>query len=212
MRLMLIDDHEIVRAGYRRFLATRPALEIAFESGNAEDAYRLLQAAEAEGRLPDLALVDISLGERSGIDLIERGVRRFPSLRWLVFSMHESPTVVEHALGAGACGYVSKSSPPDTVITAIESIRRNERFVDPALRDKLSRHREDAARLAQLTRRELEILSQFIRGASSDSVAESLCVSTKTVANHLSSIRQKLNVANDFQLVRLVESIGLPIL
>ena len=211
-RIMLVDDHEVVRSGYRRFIESDPGLQVSDEAASATDAYARLQAAEAGVGLPDLLVVDISLGERSGLDLIDRCKRRFPRLRILVFSMHEDPVLVEHALAAGASGYVSKSSPPDTVLTAIDAMRHAQRFIDPALQARVDAQRMQEHRFDHLTRRELEVLSQMMRGADPDAVAGALSLSPKTVSNHLSSIRTKLQVANDFQLMRLVAQQRIPTL
>lgn len=209
-RVMLVDDHEVVRSGYRRFLEADPTLEVSREASSATAAYGALLAAEAAGALPDLLVVDVSLGGRSGLELIDRCARRFPKLKMLVFSMHEDPLLVEHALAAGASGYVSKSSAPETILTAIDAVRAGRSFVDPALEQRLRAHRRSSSVLDALTRRELEILSQLMRGADAEAVAASLSLSPKTVANHLSSIRAKLGVSNDFQLVKLVAETGLP--
>jgi DNA-binding NarL/FixJ family response regulator len=210
--IMLVDDHEVVRSGYRRFIEADPSLHVCAEAASAQEAYGWLQAAEAAQGLPDLVVVDLSLGDRSGIDLIDRCRRRFAGLRTLVFSMHEDPALVEHALDAGAMGYVSKASPPATVLTAITRIRSGARFVDPALAPRPPSSDARAAALEQLTRRELEILGHLMRGADPEEVARVLTLSTKTVANHLSAIRGKLKVGNDFQLMRLVTRLGLPLL
>lgn len=208
--ILMVDDHQVVRAGYARYLEADPSLQVDHEAASAAQAYALLQDAEARGALPQLMVVDISLGERSGLELIERCARRFPALRQLVFSMHEDPLLVEHALQAGALGYVSKSSPPQTILEAVRALRMGRRFVDPALKQRLDETRSRARVLDQLTRRELEILSRLVQGMDPEALAQALSLSPKTVANHLSSIRSKLGAANDFQLVRLAAALQLP--
>jgi two-component system, NarL family, invasion response regulator UvrY len=208
--LMLVDDHEVVRSGYRRFLEADPSLSVVAEAASAEQAYAALQQAESTGRLPQLVVVDISLGGRSGLDLIERCAQRFAGLRMLVFSMHEDALMLEHALAAGACGYVSKSSPPGTVLKAIELIRAGGRFIDPALSERQQQLQTRRSALEQLSRREIEIVWMLARGMDLVGVARTLALSAKTVANHLSSVRAKLKVDNDFQLMRLVAEVGLP--
>ncbi len=208
--IMLVDDHEVVRSGYRNFIDSDPQLQVIAEAESATRAYAGLLNLETEGRLPDLVVVDVSLGDRSGLELIDRCAKRHPGLRMLVFSMHEDPRLVEHALAAGAQGYVSKSSPPETVLEAIAAIRSGQTFLDPALQVRLKDRREQQHRFDQLNRRELEILSQLLRGVDTQQIAQSLSLSPKTIANHLSTIRGKLKVNNDFQLMRILVEHDLP--
>lgn len=209
-RVMLVDDHQVVRAGYARYLEADASLRVDLEASSAAQAYQALLDAQSRAALPDLVVVDISLGERSGLELIERCARRFEGLRMLVFSMHEDPALIEHALAAGARGYVSKSSPPATILQAIDAVRRGVVFIDPALEARLSALRDRRRLVDTLTRRELEILSRIVRGADHALLAQSMSISQKTIANHLSSIRGKLGVANDFQLIRVAATLELP--
>jgi two-component system, NarL family, invasion response regulator UvrY len=208
--IMLVDDHEVVRSGYRNFIDSDPQLQVIAEAESATQAYASLLNLETEGRMPDLVVVDVSLGDRSGLELIDRCAKRHAGLRMLVFSMHEDPRLVEHAMAAGALGYVSKSSPPETVLEAIAAIRLGQTFLDPALQVRLNVRREQQHRFDQLNRRELEILSQLLRGVDSQQIALSLSLSPKTIANHLSTIRGKLKVNNDFQLMRILVEHDLP--
>lgn len=208
-RLMLVDDHAVVRAGYESFLAADPGLSVSDQAASAEQAYAALLAAERIERLPDLLIVDISLGSRSGLDLIERCARRFPTIQCLVFSMHEDARTIEHALAAGARGYVSKSSRPQTIFEAIASIRAGRVYLDPQLHAVLDARGSRSGAFDSLTRREFEVLSRLVQGQSAESIAEALCLSPKTVANHLSATRGKLGASNDFQLFRLAVEHGL---
>lgn len=208
--IVLVDDHEVVRSGYRRFIEADASLTVAGEAASADEAYALLLRLDAGSRLPDLLVVDVSLGERSGLELIDRCSKRFAGLRSLVFSMHEDARIVEHALAAGASGYVSKSSPPETVLRAIAAIGQGERFIDPALAPVLEQRERQAQSWAALTRRELEIVSLLARGMDPADIAASLSLSAKTIANQLSSVRGKLKVSNDFQLMRRLAEGDLP--
>ncbi len=208
--IMLVDDHEVVRSGYRNFIESDPDLLVVAEAESAIQAYTSLLALETERRLPDLVVVDVSLGERSGIELIDRCAKRHPGLAMLVFSMHEDPRLVQHALDAGARGYVSKSSPPETVLEAIAAIRSGHTFRDPALLARLQQRAHQQKLFDQLNRRELEILSQLLRGLDTQQIAELLSLSPKTIANQLSTIRGKLMVNNDFQLMRMLLEHDLP--
>lgn len=208
--VMLVDDHEVVRSGYRRFLEADPMLSVCAEAASAAEAYAVLQSLDQDGALPDLTVVDVSLGDRSGLELIDRCTRRYPGLRMLVFSMHEDATLIGRALSAGARGYVSKSSAPEIVLDAIATIRGGGTFVDPALQARLDSHQARGSLFEQLSRREIEILGQLLRGKDAEAIGQSLSISPKTIANHLSSVRGKLRVSNDFQLMRLLLEHGLP--
>jgi two-component system, NarL family, invasion response regulator UvrY len=208
--IMLVDDHEVVRSGYRNFIESDAQLLVIAEADSANQAYTSLLNLESEGRLPDLVVVDVSLGDRSGLELIDRCVKRHPGLRMLVFSMHEDLRLVQHALDAGALGYVSKSSRPETVLEAIAAIRQGQTFLDPALQRRRQARLDQQSLIDQLSRRELEVLSQLLRGVDAQDIAETLSLSPKTIANHLSSIRGKLKVNNDFQLMRMLLELELP--
>jgi DNA-binding NarL/FixJ family response regulator len=208
--IMLVDDHEVVRRGYRNFIESDPQLQVIAEADSASSAYATLLSLDAARSTPDLVVVDVSLGDRSGLELIDRCVKRLPGLKMLVFTMHEDPRLVQHAIDAGACGYVSKSSSPETVLEAIKAIRAGQQFLDPALQSRLTARRDQTQSFDQLSRRELEILSQLVRGVELSQIADSLSLSPKTIANHLSNIRGKLKVSNDFQLMRMLAENDLP--
>lgn len=213
LSLMLVDDHAAVRAGYCRLLESEPGWRVVAQAGDADSAYAQLQRAEAEGALPDLLLLDLSLDRgRSGLDLLERCRQRFGALRIIVCSMHEQPALIDRCLQSGAQGYVSKSSAPQTLFTAIEQVSRGGQFVDPAVAEQRSAREQTIEAIAELTSRELEVLSQIVRGVGVAEVAATLNLSPKTVANHLTAARQKLNVDNDFQLMRRLNLLELPAL
>jgi len=208
--LLLLDDHVAVRAGYRRLLEADPRFHVAGEAGSADDAYAMLQALEREQRLPQVAIVDIRLGGRTGFDFIEQAGRRFAQLRFIVFSMHDSKPAIAHALRVGALGFVSKSSEPGDLLAAILAVSWGQQYLDTLCRRALASGDAAAERLKLLTPRELEILAQLLRGHQLDEIAVALSLSPKTIANHLSAARQKLAVDNDFQLTRQLLDCGWP--
>jgi len=180
IRVMLVDDHAVVREGYRRLLALEPDMRVVAEYPDADSAYEALQ------RQPGLAQVmvlDLSMPGRSGLDLLRRLSLRWPSLRVLVFTMHDSPAMVAQALRAGATGFVTKSSPPEDLVAAVRHVG--------------------------LSGREFDVLRHLLEGASLDQIADRLGVSAKTVANHQTTLRQKLGVANAVELVRYAQQYGL---
>ncbi len=208
--LLLLDDHVAVRAGYRRLLEADARFHVTGEAGSADDAYAMLQALEREQRLPQVAIVDIRLGGRTGFDFIEQASRRFPQLRFIVFSMHDSKPAITHALRVGALGFVSKSSEPGDLLSAILAVSWGQQYLDALCRRALASDDAAAERLKLLTPRELEILAQLLRGHQLEEIAVALSLSPKTIANHLSAARHKLAVDNDFQLTRQLLECGWP--
>jgi two-component system, NarL family, invasion response regulator UvrY len=208
--LLLLDDHVAVRAGYRRLLEADARFHVTGEAGSADDAYAMLQALEREQRLPQIAIVDIRLGGRTGFDFIEQAGRRFPALRFIVFSMHDSQPAIAHALRVGALGFVSKSSEPGDLLAAILAVSWGQQYLDDLCRQALASGDAAGERLKLLTPRELEILAQLLRGQHLDEIANALSLSPKTIANHLSAARNKLAVHNDFQLTRQLLERGWP--
>lgn len=208
--LLLLDDHVAVRAGYRRLLEADARFHVAGEAGTADDAYAMLQGLEKNERMPQIAIVDIGLGGRTGFDFIEHASRRFPPLRFIVFSMHDSQPSVAHALRVGAQGFVSKSSEPGDLLAAILAVSWGQQYLDQLCQRALANGDESADRLKLLTPRELEVLSQLMHGRHLDEIASALSLSPKTIANHLSAARHKLAVDNDFQLTRQLIASGWP--
>jgi DNA-binding NarL/FixJ family response regulator len=205
IRVMLVDDHAVVREGYRRLLALEPDMRVVAEYPDADSAYEALQ------RQPGLAQVmvlDLSMPGRSGLDLLRRLSLRWPSLRVLVFTMHDSPAMVAQALRAGATGFVTKSSPPEDLVAAVRHAARGQTVLSADVADKA-----DAAGQAPphvgLSAREFDVLRHLLEGASLDQIADRLGVSAKTVANHQTTLRQKLGVANAVELVRYAQQYGL---
>ena len=207
---LLLDDHVAVRAGYRRLLEADARFHVTGEAGAADDAYAMLQALEREERMPQVAIVDIRLGGRTGFDFIEQASRRFPPLRFIVFSMHDSQPAIAHALRVGALGFVSKSSEPADLLAAILAVSWGQQYLDGLCQRAMASGNAAAERLKLLTPRELEILGQLLRGRHLDQIAVALSLSPKTIANHLSAARQKLAVDNDFQLTRQLLDSGWP--
>lgn len=203
LRVMLVDDHAVVRAGYRRLLEDEPDLQVVGEHGDADSAYAAL------GRLPqcsaDLLVLDLSMPGRSGLDMLRRARLRWPMLRVLVFSMHDSPAMVAQALQAGADGFVTKSSDPAVLVQALRRVAQGETGVlspdianAPAQPAALPPHRV-------LSPREFDVLRGLVDGCTLEQIAERLHLSTKTVSNLQSQIRQRLGVATAVDLLRYAQ-------
>lgn len=194
--IILVDDHAAVRAGYRRFLDDEHDMLVVGEAANSEQAYELLGQTGC-----DVLVLDISLPGQSGLDLLKRILIKWPKQRVIVLSMHDSPVIADKALQLGAMGYVTKSSEPEELVMAI---RRTAAGLQYQSKDLAS---EDQA--AALTARETDIVRLLVQGKTLDQVAESLGISSKTVSNNLSQIRQKLGLNTDFELAAWAWSQGL---
>lgn len=198
--IMLVDDHAIVREGYRALLARQPGLQVVAEAGDAAQAYRLYQDC-----LPDLLITDISLPGGSGLQLIARVRQRRADAKILVFSMHQNPAFAAQAIRAGALGYVSKSSPPEELLRAIRQVCAGQHSLSADMAHALALQQlgGDRAALATLTVREFEILRLLVEGHGSDDIAGMLHISPKTVCNSHYLLKRKLGVATDIELTRL---------
>jgi two-component system invasion response regulator UvrY len=198
-RILLIDDHAVVRAGCRLLLQRRAAIEI-LEAGSAAEGTRL----NAERR-PDLVVLDLGLGESSGFDIMQRLRADNPAGQILVFTMHEDAALAARAMEGGAAGYVSKNDGPETFLEAVETVLHGEAYLSPAMARKLALRNLRAGDdpLRSLSRRELDVLRLFGAGESLAEIADELKLSYRTVANSVSQIKRKLNVATNARLLRL---------
>jgi DNA-binding NarL/FixJ family response regulator len=205
IRIILVDDHAVVRTGYHRLLDAEPGLQVVGEAANADEANALVVRSE-----PDVALVDLSLKGSSGIEAIRGMLARRPKLKVLVLSMHDSAGHVTQALRSGAHGYLTKYCEPDDVISGIRRIAAGKRVFSPEIAEVLAREAiEGDAPLANLTPREFEVLRMLVQGESAGDIANSMHLSHKTVLNYLSLIRQKLDADSDFKLLHLAARHGL---
>ncbi len=197
-RVGLLDDHAVVRAGYRRLIELEDDLVVVAEYADAESAYAAL--ARAVDCPLDLLVLDLSLPGQSGLELLRRLALRRPALRILVFTMHDAPATVGQCLRAGAAGFVTKSSAPEVLLDALRRIARGEL----ALSDDVAGAVEGAPAPAHaaLSVREFEILQRLVAGQGVDRIALALHLSVKTVANYQTEIRHKLGVRNAVELLR----------
>lgn len=205
IHILLVDDHAVVRTGYRRLLDAEPGLLVVGEAARADEANALvLQTA------PDVALVDLSLRGSSGIEAIRGMLARRPALRVLVLSMHEDAGHITQALRSGAHGYLTKHCEPEDVIDGIRRIAAGKRVFSPEVAQILAEEALDGeGGFAQLTPREFEVLRMHVQGQSAGGIAGAMQLSPKTILNYLTLIRQKLDVENDFKLLQLAARHGL---
>lgn len=205
-RILVADDHAIVRGGLKQIIATCPELEVA---GEATRGTEVLDKVREGGY--DLLLLDMNMPGISGIDLIRRLKATRPALPILVLSMHNEGQVVSRALRAGAAGYVTKDSEPEILLAAIRKVAGGGRFIDPALVDMMvfDIAGADAAPEDILSDREFEVLQMLARGSSLNEIGAALNVSAKTISTHKMRLMEKLGVDNNADLVRYAIRHGL---
>jgi len=198
--ILLVDDHAIVREGYRALLAKQPGLRVAAEAADAVQAYRLFKECS-----PDVVVTDLSLPGSSGLDLIGRIKQRCAEAKILVFSMHQNPSFAVQASRAGALGYVTKSSAPEVLLRSIHEVHAGRHTLSADIAQALALEKLGGDRMAleTLTVREFEILRLLVEARSIDDIAQTLNISPKTVCNCHYLIKRKLGVTSDIELTRL---------
>lgn len=200
IRVLLVDDHAIVREGYRALLQKQANLEVVADARDGHDAYMQFKACQ-----PDVVVMDIAMPGQSGLEAISR-IRQYDSqARILVFSMHQNPSYALQATRAGALGYITKSSDPALLIRAIFEVMDNKLSLSPDIAQALALEKlgHEQTRLDDLTVREFEILRLLLEAKSNQEIADILNISPKTVSNSHYIIKRKLNVSSDIELTRL---------
>lgn len=202
IRIMLVDDHAIVRAGFRRLLEQRSDFRVVAEAADAERAYALYVEHQ-----PDVVVMDLSMPGVSGLDTIRRIIGRQAAARILVFSMHEDASVAERAIQLGARGYVTKSNAPEVLATAVAEVMAGRLALSPDMAKSIAMLRlsSEGDPLQALTAREFEIFRLLVTGRPAIEIAKLLNLSVKTVANYHTLIKQKLNISSDVELVLLAQ-------
>jgi DNA-binding NarL/FixJ family response regulator len=203
--VLLVDDHAVVREGYRRLLERDDSLVVVGEAAGAAEAIR------RDGELkPDVIVLDIALPGISGIEVLRRITARRPEARVLMFSMYQDGIYASRAISAGAGGYLSKASAPDLLVEAVRSVAEGRRYVSPDVEQAISLQASAASQLAgALSTRELEVLRMLTQGYGVEQIAARLGLSPKTAANHQSSIKQKLGAESALQLILIAQQLGL---
>jgi two-component system, NarL family, invasion response regulator UvrY len=205
VRIVMVDDHAVVRAGYRRFLEQEPGYSVIGEAASGEEAYSLLQRLA-----PDIVLLDLSMPGLGGLSSLRRFKLRWPLLPVLVFSMHDTVAFATQALRAGANGYVTKGSDPQLMVDAVRTVLSGEVALSPDVRQRLDRVAADirASPTLGLSVREFDIFRMIAGGKNHEDIAQLLNLSVKTVANNHSTIRQKLGVSTDIELLDVALECG----
>ena len=204
MKVLLVDDHAIVRSGLRRLLAAVPAMQI-IEASNGREALALVRTDR-----PDMIMLDLNMPGLGGLELLRRVMVEHPEGNVLVLSMHAEALYAARALRAGAAGYLSKNASPEELLEAVRRVAEGGRYVEAEIAQALALQvTETGAMMEQLTERDLEIMRLLGDGQSLSTIADVLGVSYKTIANTCSQIKAKLGVARTADLVRLSIDRGL---
>lgn len=204
--ILLVDDHPVVRQGYRRVLEHQSDFRVVAEADNAAGAYSAFKQHS-----PDIVVLDLSMPGASGLEAMRNIRSRESHARILIFSMHTEVVLVKAAFNAGASGYVTKSNEPAALIRAIRSVARGDRAMSDDVAHILAAESLQPLRSAldQLAEREIEILRQFANGSTTKEIASNLNLSMKTIQNYHYLIKAKTGMRTDGQLVRLAAECGL---
>lgn len=201
-RVLIVDDHPIVRQGLRRMIEPEPDLVVCGEVQTEREARAAIRAL-----VPDVVIVDISLAQGDGLELVRDVHAQYPDLPMLVLSMHDELIYAERMLAAGASGYIMKQAASDQLLLALRQVLAGGRYLSEALAASLGQGRGEGAGgmvdpIDRLSNRELQVLSLIGRGLSSREAADGLGLSVKTVETHRQSLKRKLNLATNAQLVQ----------
>lgn len=200
IRILLADDHAIIREGLRMLLDSQADMQVVGMAVHGQEAIRLIDELN-----PDVAIMDISMPELNGVEALERITKRHPKLRVIVLSIHASRPYITRALQAGARGYLSKETAGLDVAEAVRAVQRGEQYLTPDIRDILnaSNNKTYAGNpLDKLSRREREVLQLVAEGKTSQEIAERLSVSAKTVDSYRSRLMGKIGVEDIAGLVK----------
>ena len=199
IRVVLVDDHAIVRDGIKQMMLLSPGIVITGEAANGVEALEVLKTCPC-----DVLILDMTMPGISGVDLIHRIHQDYPGIPILVLSMHDDGQIIARAVKAGASGYIAKGSRSSVLMDAIHLVARGEKYLDPAISGFVfSLPAKDAEVPGDiLSRRELEILRRIAAGDSLGKIADQYHVSPKTVSTHKMRIMQKLNITNNAELIR----------
>ena len=194
--LLIVDDHEIVRAGIKRLVENTPNLNIVADLGSGEEAYHFLQKNTV-----DLIIMDVSMPGKGGIETTNQIKKRYPKIKILMLSMHDNAMIIEKAMKAGADGYILKNDLSDDLLNAVEKVMNNEIIISASVdvdefKDSL---------IKDLNNKEFEIFKSLASGEDLLSIAEKLNISYKTAANYQTSIKQKLNIKNILDFYNLAK-------
>ena len=206
IRVMLVDDHAVVRMGFRLLLESDPQVQVCAEADSGEAALKLYPDVQ-----PDVVLMDVSMPGMGGIEAVSRLVAKSPAVRILVLSAHEDTVHPKRLLKAGALGYLSKRTAGDELLKALHQVAEGRTYIDPVLAQQLAVQQFSGERnpVEVLSEREFEVFMQLARGQSVNKIAEILFLSPRTVGTHLYNIKQKLGAENAAEIALIAMRNGL---
>lgn len=206
IKVVLVDDHAIVRTGFRLLLENSSEIQVIAELDSGEAINQ--KALELK---PDVIVMDLSMPGMGGLEAIRRIKAKSAGIRILVFTMHDSIAFVEQALEAGASGYITKNNAPKVLLEAIRRISAGGTYIDEKLADRLSMKENlgSSTPLGNLSRREFQIFCKFAEGKNANEIADDLSLSVKTVANYQTQIKDKLGITSTAELVKLALTHGI---
>jgi two-component system response regulator NreC len=207
IRVVVVDDHAVVRSGLRLLLDANEDIEVVGEAGNGKDAIFRARALK-----PDVMLLDVVMPGSSGIDVLPELLKESPETKVLVLSMQDDPSYVREAFGAGASGYVLKEAADEEVVSAVRELANGGRYVHPSLGARMvaaEAEEKAAAEADPLSEREREVLRLLALGHTNQEIAQTLYISVRTAESHRAHIMQKLRLSTRAELVRYALSSGL---
>jgi two-component system invasion response regulator UvrY len=206
LTLLLVDDHAVVRSGFKVLLQTWDDVDVVAEANSGEEALPLYTLHR-----PEVVVMDIAMAGMGGIEAIKRLMALDPQVRILALSAHEDSSYAKRALQAGALGYLSKRTAPEVLIDALRMVARHQRFIDPIIAQRMANQRTDSDTqdIDKLSPREFEVFILLAKGKSVVDISQSLGLSASTVGTHLYKVKQKLELSNQSEMTLLAMRHGL---
>jgi DNA-binding NarL/FixJ family response regulator len=203
--IVLVDDHAVVRAGVRRLLDQEPLFEVIGEAESGEKAYQIFGELK-----PDVMVMDLSMPGMGGLEGIRRILMRYEKAKILVLSMHEDLSFANQALKLGAKGYLTKNTLADDLVKSIETVTQGDVFLSDEIAKKMAMQSISGNQdpVHELSAREFEIFRLLAEGLDIDAIASTLNISSKTVSNYQTMIKQKLNINTPIELIRYAIKVG----
>ena len=198
IKLVLVDDHDIVRAGLKRLLENQQDIKIIGDFGDGETAYQFIRENKT-----DVIVMDLSMPGKGGIESTRQIKKQFPKINILILSMHDNSTMAKKVMDAGATGYILKNDIADDLINAIYSVSNSEIIFSKSIKKSLAFEGEDI--LSKLNNKELEILKSLAKGKDLKNIASDINISYKTAANYQTSIKQKLKLKTSMDLFQIAK-------
>jgi len=206
-KIILVDDHAIVRAGFKMLLSASQTIEVIGEASRGEQAIRMVEELK-----PEVIVMDLSMPGIGGLETIRRIVQRDSSALILVFSVHHEQVYVNRALNAGAKGYITKNSAPEILVEALQRIAGGEHYVENGLlksAEDLHEPSDHQSAIAAFSPREFDVFGLLAQGMTVQRIADQLCLGQKTVANYATQIKKKLQVDTSAELAHIAVNLGL---